>query len=277
MQFFIIIPDLELYFKALLLAFIEGLTEFIPVSSTGHLVIFGDFIGFPKDLSKSFDVIIQGGAVMAVLVLYAERFKDLLVFKKSSFFEERFFGLRGIFLLFLASLPALIFGYLLHDRIEDLLGDPRSVAVALIAGGIILLFIERIKRGTVIDNLDMIKPHQALMVGFFQCLSLWPGFSRSGATIIGGLVGGMQKKLAAEFSFLVAVPVLSAAVGYKLLKVANTLSIDDAKLFGFGFLLSFIFSLMAMKFFIKLLNRFSLAIFGVYRIILGLVVIYFSS
>ena len=208
---------MELIPTAVILGIIEGLTEFIPVSSTGHLIVFGTLLGFVGEKAASFEVFIQLGAILSVVVLYWKRFLRLIPGKTRLPLDSRLDGWDGLCRIAVATVPALIAGYLAHGFIKTYLFTPGTVTVALIVGGIGILLAEKhaARNSTSLDSLTL---RQALVVGLFQTLSLWPGISRSGATIVGGLVMGLDRKSAAEFSFLIAVPVMIAATGYDLLK-----------------------------------------------------------
>lgn len=260
---------------AILLGIVEGLTEFIPVSSTGHLILFGNALGFKGNTAASFEIFIQLGAILAVVVLYFKDFQGLLDFRGIGDTAHSFSGLHGLLKLFLACLPAFVLGALAHDFIKEKLFSSFSVAIALIAGGLIMLMIESGNKTAQQQTTQLanISPMQALKVGFFQCISLWPGISRSGATIVGGMLCGLERKLAAQFSFLVAVPVMSAAVLYDLLKSSAVLTREDMLVFATGFVVSFVTALFAIKFFISLLNRMTLKPFAYYRIALGILVL----
>ncbi|MCL4161236.1 UNVERIFIED_CONTAM: hypothetical protein GTU68_015508, partial [Idotea baltica] len=247
---------MDIWLQALFLGIIEGLTEFIPVSSTGHLIIASNAIDFSLEQSESFSIFIQLGAILAVVLIYLDR---------------NFSGILAIIKLFLGFLPACILGVLFYSSIKEVLFKPVPVAVALIVGGIILIIAER-----KIDNenklsvsLDDITNKQAFLVGCFQCFALWPGMSRSGSTIIGGMLSGLNKKTSADFSFILAVPVMCAAVSYDLLKNFSEINYADIKIFIFGFVIAFIVSYFAIKFFLQLLQKVGFWPFGVYRIILG--------
>jgi undecaprenyl-diphosphatase len=255
------------WIKALLISILEGLTEFIPVSSTGHLVLFSRYLEFNGERADTFSIFIQLGAILAVVVLYKQRFFDLL--KNGSGFK----GIVALQKLFIAAVPACILGALFYSKIKKVLFAPMPVAIALIIGGIFLLMFDKKSKYTSDATLDDLSYRQAIGVGIAQCFSLIPGVSRSGSTIIGGLICGLSKQVAAEFSFILAVPVMCAAVLYDLYKSLNFLVLADIPIFVFGFVVAFITALFAIKFFIQLLNKIGLWPFGVYRIILGLVVL----
>ncbi len=254
---------------AILLGVVEGLTEFIPVSSTGHLIIIGHIIGFTGKKADIFEIFIQLGAILAVVWLYRDRFFDLLKFNQSKGLR----GLRGIYLLGLTTLPALIAGVLLGSIIQANLFNPTTVAIGLALGGVALILVERGKNVAKVKGLDQITPRQAITVGLFQALSLWPGVSRSGATIVGARLLGLDRSTAVEYSFLAAVPVMIAASGYDLLKGHSALSAHDFASFAIGFVVAFITAVWAIKFFVRLIKSRSLAVFGWYRLALAALVV----
>jgi undecaprenyl-diphosphatase len=260
--------------QAIILGLVEGLTEFIPVSSTGHLILFTDLLNFSIENKESFSIFIQLGAILAVVFIYRERFLKLL--KKDSLININSNQLT-IFHIIIASLPVFITGFLFHKYIKEVLFSVTVVAYSLIVGGVVLLFIEKLIKKDQIEDVNKISYKQSLLVGIIQCLSLCPGVSRSGATIVGGLCSGLNKKVAAEFSFIVAVPVMFVAVLYDLYKTIAYLSIADFELFLVGFIVSFIVAILAIKFFMGFLNKFSLVPFGIYRIILGLLILIYIS
>jgi len=266
---------MELLLSSIFLGIVEGVTEYIPVSSTGHLILFGTAIGFDAGGEGAFEVFIQLGAILAVLVLYTGRFTGLLDFSGGyQLREERgFTGLQGLTKLGLACLPAFVLGFLFHEFIKSHLFSPLPVAAALIFGGIVMVFIDRIVRAQRIETLEDISYARSFGIGLFQCFALWPGMSRSGSTIVGGMILGLDKKIAAEFSFLVAVPVMFAAVTYDMWKNFGLLSADDIMPFAVGFLVSFITAVVSIKFLMEILKRYSLAPIGYYRIVVGILVL----
>lgn len=256
---------------AIILGIVEGLTEFLPISSTGHLILVGHWLGFRDERSGVFEVFIQLGAILAVIWLYPRRFTGLFDFSAP---DHGFKGARAIRKLAVVTAPALLGGFFLHATIKERLFGPIPVAVALIVGGVVFLIIERLfppRKGTSIEEVSF---RQCLIIGLFQCLSLWPGMSRAGSTIVGGIVCGLHRTVAAEFSFLAAVPIMCAAVGYDMYKNVATLSFDDVPFFAIGFLVAFLSALLAIRFMIAILGRFSLQGFGVYRIVLGVLVLW---
>lgn len=248
---------------AIVLAIVEGLTEFLPISSTGHMIIATGLMGMQVTaFVKLFTVAIQLGAIAAVVVMYFKRF-----FQSVNFY----------FKLFVAFIPAAIFGVLLGDVIDSLLESPLGVGIALFLGGIIFLFIDKWFTEEKIQSTDDVSYMQALKIGLFQCIALIPGVSRSGATIVGGLSQKLTRKAAAEFSFFLAVPTMVAATGKKLLdfyKLNKGLpSSDELKLLAIGNVIAFIVALLAIKLFINFLTKHGFKLFGWYRIIVGGIII----
>lgn len=258
---------------AVILGIVEGLTEFLPVSSTGHLIISGHLLGFTGEKAATFEVAIQLGAILAVMIMYWPRFWGLLRTDP----QKKFSGIRGLYLLFLTSLPASVLGLLTHDYIKKYLFNPYSVAWALGVGALMILFVERTQRKPTIFTLDEITPRLALGVGFFQCLALWPGFSRSASTIMGGMILGAKRKLAAEYSFIAAVPIMFAATGYDMLKSYTLFTAEDIPFLAVGFIVSFISAWLAVKGFIYLLGKLTLKPFAWYRLAISPLVLFFWS
>lgn len=259
------------WYVAVIQGIVEGLTEFLPVSSTGHLILSGSLMHFTGPKAETFDIAIQLGAILSVVVLYRERFTGLLRTSR----RQRFSGRYGVWLLFLTTLPALFFGFFGHRIIKTYLFGPHTVALALGVGALMILVVESLRRNTRTYTLDEITPGQALGIGFFQCLALWPGFSRAAATIMGGMILGAERKTAAEYSFLAAVPVMCAATGYDLLKSYKLFSAGDFLFLGIGFVVSFLAAWAAVRGFIALLGRLTLRPFAVYRLILAPIVYFF--
>jgi undecaprenyl-diphosphatase len=244
--------------EAIVLAVVEGITEFLPVSSTGHMIIASSLMGIADDpFTKSFTIAIQLGAIISVVVLYWKRF-----FKTFDFYLKLFVGF----------IPAMILGLLLGDLIDSLLENVLVVAISLVAGGIVLLFIDRIFGDDKPEDLQEPRYKNAFIIGVFQCLALVPGVSRSAATIIGGLTQKLTRKAAAEFSFFLAVPTMFAATAYKLYQFY-----DDGGSFGkveimplaVGNILAFIIAIIAMRSFVSYLTKHGFRVFGWYRIIIG--------
>ncbi len=262
---------MENWYTAVILSIVEGLTEFLPVSSSGHLILVGDLLGYVGDKAATFEVVIQLGAIMAVVVLYWKRFWGLLRPQPYA----RFAGVRGILLLLLTSFPACVVGLLAHSTIKTYLFTPATVLVALAVGAVCMIVVERRKMRPVYITLDDVTPKMALGVGLFQCLALWPGFSRSAATIMGGMLLGAKRSLAAEYSFVAAVPIMVAATGYDLLKNWNLFTSADIPFFAIGMIGSFLSALAAVKIFVALVGRMTLVPFAVYRLLLAPLVYYF--
>lgn len=258
-------------FVAFILSIVEGLTEYLPVSSSGHLILASNLLGFVGEKADTFNVVIQLGAIMAVVVLYWERFWGLLQPKP----YVRFAGMRGIFLLFLTCLPACILGLLLHSTIKHYLFTPTTVLMALVVGAIMMIVVERRKFRPTCVTLDEMTPKMALGIGCFQCLSLWPGFSRSASTIMGGMVLGARRKVAAEYSFIAAVPIMIAATGYDMLKSWHLFTAADIPFFAVGMVGAFVSALIAIKAFVALVGRVTLVPFAVYRLLLAPFIYYF--
>lgn len=255
---------------ALILSIVEGLTEFLPVSSTGHLILAGDLLHFTGPAAATFEVVIQLGAIMAVVVLYWPRFKGLIRPKP----YVRFAGMRGIWLLVLTTLPACLFGLAFHSFIKQYLFNSKSVLCALVAGSICMLLVDWGHRRPGCVSLDELTPKMALGIGFFQCLALWPGFSRSAATIMGGILLGAKRGIAAEYSFIAAVPIMLAATGYDLLKSWHLFTSADISFFSVGMIGAFISAILAIRIFVALLARVTLAPFAIYRIALAVVMFF---
>jgi len=256
------------YLQALILAIIEGLTEFLPVSSTGHMVIASSIMGIATDdFVKLFTIAIQLGAILAVVVVYWKKFVNLNSF---AFYVK----------LAIAVIPALLFGYLLNDFIDNKLGNPIFIAVILLVGGIILLFIDKIFKNPTVDDENKIANATAFKIGLYQVLAVcFPGLSRSAATIIGGMQQKLTKNVAAEFSFFLAVPTMVAATGYKLLKGYELLNAENIKILLFGNVVAFIVAIIAIKSFISFLTKHGFRIFGWYRIAIGILILglYFAG
>jgi len=259
---------LEVLGIAITLGIIEGLTEFIPVSSTGHLIIAGHLFGFVGDKASSFEVVIQLGAVLSVVFLYWRRFLGLVPHGPESKFHTNstLAGWAGLWRIGLATLPALVVGFVARHTIKERLFTPEAVTVALLVGGVAILLAEKMMAGRHSTSLEALTLSQAFGIGLFQVLALWPGTSRAAATILGGMFLGLERKSAAEFSFLIAVPIMFAATGYELFKMRGAFAFDDSLLFGVGFAVSFVVALIAVKGFVSFLGRGSLAPFGWYRI-----------
>jgi undecaprenyl-diphosphatase len=247
--------------EAIIIAIVEGLTEFLPISSTGHMIIAEKIMGVEdNDFTKLFTVGIQLGAILAVVVLYWKKFVD---FKSWHFYLK----------LLIAVIPALVLGFIFSDKIDSLLESSLTVAITMIAGGVVLLFIDNVFNAPKIETEEQISFPKAFIIGCWQCIAMIPGVSRSAASIIGGMQQSLTRKLAAEFSFFLAVPTMAAATGYKLLKGYKTLNTEHIKLLAIGNVVAFIVAMLAIKFFIGFLQKHGFKLFGYYRIIGGIILL----
>jgi undecaprenyl-diphosphatase len=253
------------WLTAVLLGILEGLTEFLPVSSTGHLILAGELLGFTGDSSVAFKIAIQLGAILAVLLVYWRRFWEVgvgLVLREPGPIAFT----RNILLGFA---PALIIGVIAYDAIRAAMETPQIVAIALIAGGIAILAIERMVKTVRFANIEEIPFGTALSIGLVQCMAMVPGVSRSGATIMGSLLMGVERRTAAEFSFFLAVPTMVAATAYALWKDRALLSADDLGMIAVGFGTAFVVAMLVVKAFVAVVGRFGFAPFAWYRIVVG--------
>ena len=262
--------DSFLLLKAVILGIVEGLTEFLPVSSTGHLILVGDLLDFNDDKGKMFEIVIQFGAILAVCWEYRARLGAVAAGLAARETEARRFVLN----LLVAFMPAALLGLLFASKIKHYLFKPVPVALAFIVGGLVILWAERRKHQIRIQEVDEMTWRDALKVGLAQSLALIPGTSRSGATIIGGLVFGLSRKAATEFSFFLAIPTLFAATAYELVKYRHLLSADDIGMFALGGAASFISAFLAVRGLLRYISRHDFSAFAWYRIGFGLVVIF---
>lgn len=259
---------MDLLLLAALLGIIEGLTEFLPVSSTGHLVLLVDLLGFPAPSGKTFEVVIQLGAILAVCVAYFPRLWRAAT-GMVSVREEQLF-VRNILVAFL---PAMVIGAAAYSLIRALLDSPMVVAVALVLGGIAILLIERRNHAPRYEAIEDFPLPLTLKIGLFQCIAMIPGVSRSGATIMGSLLMGVERKTAAEFSFFLAIPTMAGATVYSLYKNWSALDFSAFGMIGVGFLTAFVTALLVVRVAITFIGRHGFAPFAWYRIALGLVMI----
>jgi len=261
-------------FKAFILGIVEGATEFIPVSSTGHLILVGAWIDFESTDSKVFEVVIQLGAILAVVWIYRERIWQLV----TGAWQRDAVELALVRNLAIAFLPAAVIGAIFISAIKALFFHPGVVVVMLVLGGVIMIWVERpsaLRRAPTALSIETISWKQALAVGCAQCLAMIPGTSRSGATIIGGMIAGIERKTATEFSFFLAMPTMFAAAIYDTYKHGSELSQADVMVIAVGFVMAFITALFVVKALLAYLARHTYRAFGWYRIALGLVVGYF--
>lgn len=260
--------DLGSIFSALLMGIVEGLTEFLPISSTGHLILLGELIGFEGPPGKTFEISIQLGAILAVVLIYRALILDLLTHMWRAS-RQRFYVIN----LVLAFLPAAVIGATLHKTITGLLFNPWVVCAALILGGVAIIAIERRKREATITSVPEIGPLAALLIGFGQALAMIPGTSRSGATIITALLIGVERRTAAEFSFVLAIPTMLAATVYSLWKARAEIDFSAFGQIGVGFLAAFVVAFFTVRAVLAVIGRIGFTPFGWYRIGLGVVML----
>jgi undecaprenyl-diphosphatase len=260
--------DLLLLTKALVLGIVEGLTEFLPISSTGHLILVGDLLDFNDEKGKVFAIVIQLGAILAVCWEYRTRIINVVAGIGSSEDSNRF-----MLNLFIAFLPAAILGLLFIKTIKQYLFHPISVAIALVVGGVVILWAERRKHVIDVERVEDMDWKHALKVGLIQCLALVPGTSRSGATIIGGLFFGLSRIAATEFSFFLAIPIMFAATFYDVYKYREFLHFDDIGMFSVGFATSFISALLAIRGLLRFISNHDFTVFAWYRIVFGIIIL----
>jgi undecaprenyl-diphosphatase len=252
------------YLQAFIIAVIEGLTEFLPVSSTGHMILADSLMKVQdKEFVKTFEIVIQLGAILAVLILYIKRF---------------FVGVNIYLKLFVAFLPTGIIGLIAYKTIKFYLFNPITVSISLILGGVVLILLDKWseRRTSIYTDLENISYKGAAKIGLIQCLSMIPGVSRAAATIFGGIFSGFNRKQAAEFSFLLAIPTMFAASGYDLLKEKDHIRAEDVKLLIFGGMTAFMVAIVAVKGFIAFLNKYGFRYFGIYRIVLGILFLFYA-
>lgn len=260
--------DWPILIKALILGIVEGLTEFLPISSTGHLILVGDLLDFKDEKAKVFTVAIQLGAILAVCWEY--RIRLLTVVAGFGSRESNRFLLN----LLIAFLPAAILGLLFIGTIKHYLFHPLPVAIALIVGGVLILWAERRKHVVDVEQVDDMDWKHALKIGCAQCLALIPGTSRSGATIIGGLLFGLSRKAAAEFSFFLAIPIMFAATFYDVYRSRELLQMEDLSMFAVGFIASFVSAWLAIRGLIRYISHHDFTVFAWYRIVFGVVILF---
>ena len=260
--------DITPLINALILGLVEGLTEFLPISSTGHLILAGDLLAFNSEKGKLFEIVIQSGAILAVVLEYRKRFWHVITHVVKEKKSQRF-----VLNLAIAFLPLAALGLLFGKAIKLHLFKPIPVASAFIIGAFIILWAEKRTHKIRIHSVDDIRAWDALKLGLAQALALIPGTSRSGATIIGGLFLGLSRKAATEFSFFLAVPTLMVATAYQLYKERSLLSFEDTGMWGVGFLASFVSAYLCVKWLLRYISTHDFTIFAWYRIGFGLIVI----
>jgi len=251
--------------ESVILGIVEGITEFLPISSTAHMIIVSTLLGLKQTLSNvAFEVIIQLGATLAIVAIYLDKinFKEIELWKK----------------VLLAFFPLAIIGFLLRHQIKELF-NLYTVAWMFIIGGIVFFIVEKIysEEKVKVNEVEKVSYRQALLIGFFQVFALIPGTSRSGATIVGGMLGGLSRKTAADFSFLLAIPTMFAASGYEFVKNVSSFKDQNLLVLAVGFVVSFISCYIAVKWFLKFVKKYTLNPFGIYRIIVGIILLYMLS
>jgi undecaprenyl-diphosphatase len=270
--------ELLLFIKAIILGLVEGATEFAPVSSTGHMIIVDDlWLQSEKFLTQhganTFKVVIQLGSILAVVVTFWERFFDLLGlgrFRKGQVEKQSRLKLTQVIV---GLIPAGVLGVLFNDYIDDHLFSTATVLIGLVIGAVFMILADLIgPKNPKVQSVDEISYGQALAIGLFQCFSLWPGFSRSGSTISGGVLMGMSHRAAADFTFIMAVPIMAGASLLSLLKNWQYMTMDSLPFFIAGFISAFIFALLSIRFFLKLIDKIKLLPFAIYRIVLAIVI-----
>jgi undecaprenyl-diphosphatase len=268
--------DFIFILKAVIIAIVEGITEFIPVSSTGHMIIVGDLIGFNgTEFTKMFEIVIQLGAILAIVVLYWNKIWTMI----KSFFKFEKKGIKFWLVIIVGTIPALVLGVLFNDLIDEYLFSSKTVAIGFIVGGIFLIvaensFRKKARRARAVKDIDEISYGQAIQVGLFQCLAMWPGMSRSASTIIGGWISGLNTAVAAEFSFFLAIPIMMGASALKMIKF-NYSTLDSTQVVALvaGFVVAFIVALIVVDGFIAFLKKKPMRVFAVYRLFAGLILI----
>lgn len=257
--------DLLTFFQAAFLGLVEGLTEFLPVSSTGHLILLIDLLGFRGPPGKMFEIVIQLGAIMAVTWIYRDKIFSVV---RGVFFQPA--AQRFTINLILAFLPAMVIGVLAYDIIKGVLFSPMVVSIALIVGGLAIIGIERVRKHAHYHAPEEIPWRRALAIGLFQCVAMIPGVSRSGATIMGALLVGVERRAAAEFSFLLAIPTMLAATTYDLYKNRDALTADNLAIVAVGFISAFLVAFAVVRTVLGFISRHGYAPFAYYRIVIGL-------
>lgn len=267
--------DFVFIFKAIIISIVEGITEFLPISSSGHMILVGDLINFNDGkFTIMFEIVIQLGAILAIVVLYWHRFKDSLI----SFFKLEPYGLKFWTTILVAFLPAAVIGFLLDDFIDKHLFNSKTVTIGFIVGGILLIIIEnnfrrKSKRKKVTTSIDKVNYKQAIKIGLFQCIAMWPGMSRSASTIMGGWIAGLNNTAAAEFSFFLAIPTMVGASALKLIKYDAYATITKTQVTALiiGFIVAFLVALIVVDAFMNFLKKHPMRVFALYRIFMGII------
>lgn len=267
---------MELIFiiKAAIIGVVEGITEFLPISSTGHMIMVGDLINFKaptydKAYINMFEIVIQLGAILAIVVLYWDK-----IFNSLKNIKPGKWGFKLWVIILIAFLPSAVVGVIFNDLIQEKLFNSITVASALIVGGVLMIYMEnKYRRGNSTRNIEDVNIFQAFKIGCFQCLALWPGMSRSASTIMGGWISGLTNVAAAEFSFFLAIPTMIAASGWSLIKVKIDMSIMQVIALSVGFIVSFLVALVVVEKFMNFLKRKPMRVFAIYRIFIGIIVL----
>mgnify|MGYP001594296580 CR=1 FL=1 len=262
--------NIILVLKAVIIAIVEGITEFIPISSTGHMIIVGNVINFRGTFATSFEVVIQLGAIFAIIVLYWGKIWSSVV----ELFKLKPSGIKFWTNIIIAFIPAAFFGFLLNDKIDEYLFNPGTVAIGLIVGGILLIIIEnKFRHKHITKSVDKISIKQSLKIGCFQCLALWPGMSRSASTIMGGWICGVSTIAATEFSFFLAIPTMVGAATLTLYKTGTKFSNGEIITLVIGFVVAFLVAMLVVERFVAYLKTKPMKVFAIYRIIVGIVLL----
>lgn len=273
--------DLWNIFVAFVLGLVEGLTEFAPVSSTGHMIIVDDTLLHSKELfspevANTFKVVIQLGSILAAVIVFKDRFLSLLGLKKMSPDGNGPGHKLRLSQVIVGLLPAAVLGLIFEDYIDEYLFSIHTVLIGLVAGALLMIAADWFRPGRPkVTTVDQMTYKQAFLIGLFQCIALWPGFSRSGSTISGGVLLGLSHRAASDFTFIMAVPVMAGASFLSLLKHWQYITADSLPFFITGFISAFLFALLAIRFFLKLINRIKLVPFALYRIALAAVIYFF--
>jgi len=262
--------NIILVLKAVVIAIVEGITEFIPISSTGHMIIVGNAINFKGAFANSFEVVIQLGAILAIIVLYWNKIWSSVV----EFFKGKPAGIKFWTNIIVAFIPAAVLGFLLNDKIDEYLFNPRTVALALVVGGILMIIIEnKFRDRDVTKSIEKISFKQSFKIGCFQCFALWPGMSRSASTIMGGWICGVSTVAATEFSFFLAIPTMVGATALTLFKSGMNFTTGEIITLVVGFMVAFLVALIVVERFVSYLKKKPMKVFAIYRIIVGVVLL----
>lgn len=264
---------MDLNLAAVIVGIVEGITEFLPVSSTGHMVIVGYMLGFEGTVADVFDVFVQLGAILSVIFIYKERFTRF-------FTADGWNAKKGFSVWHVAAgiVPVMLIAYAFHKPIKTYLFSPFTVAIGLILGSLLMMYAEKkmgAKNDELLNDIDRLSLKQAAQIGIYQVFSLWPGFSRSGSTLAGGLLTGVSRDTSAQYTFVIAVPLMFVACIYDLLKNIHNLNSGDLQLLAIGFVVSFVVAYISVLWFLKFLHKSSLTAFAYYRIVLALITLWY--